>query len=188
MEPRRALSEADYLTMSETWEIRHELVNGEAYAMSGGSPRHAAVAANVMVALSMATQGKPCRPTSSDQRVYVENTGAYLYPDVTMVCGPFQFAEQDAHSLVNPSVVVEVLSPSTADYDHGAKMDHYRRIPSLRHYVLVDPAERHVVHHARTEEGWLRRDLEHGDLSLRDLQLVIPLDAIYADLDAVDGR
>lgn len=188
MEPRRALSEADYLALSETWEIRHEFVNGEACAMSGGSPRHAAVTMNVGGAFLAATRGRPCRPTSSDQRIYVENTGAYLYPDVTVVCGPFQFADQDANSLANPSVVVEVLSPSTANYDHGAKMDHYRRIPSLRHYVLIDPSERHVVHHARTEEGWLRRDLEEGDLSLRDLDIAISLDAIYADLDAVDGR
>lgn len=187
MEPRRPLSEADYLEQSETWEVRHEWVNGEAYAMSGGTPRHAAVMFNVGMALGNAVRGRPCRPTTSDQRLYVENTGAYLYPDVTLVCGPFHFADQDTNSLVNPSVVVEVLSPSTANYDQGAKFDHYRRIPSLRHYILVDPTKHHVVHHARTEEGWLRRDLEDGELQLRDLELAIPLTEIYADLDVVDG-
>jgi len=188
MNPRRTLSEADYLAECEGWELRHEWVNGEAYAMSGGTPRHAAVATNLILGLGDATRGKPCRPTSADQRIYVESTGAYVYPDVTLVCGPFRFADQDPLSLINPSVVVEVLSPSTANYDHGAKFDHYRRIPTLRHYVLVDPEQRHVVHHARTEEGWLRRDLEEGDLVLRDLELTVPLDEIYADLDAVDGR
>ncbi|MFT4626744.1 MAG: Uma2 family endonuclease [Myxococcota bacterium] len=186
MEPRRALSEADYLSLSPG-ELRRELVNGEVYAMGGGSPRHAAVTANLIVALTLATRGRPCRPTSPDQRVYVAETGAYLYPDVALVCGPFLYSAGDAHSLVNPSVLVEVLSPSTGDYDQGAKFDHYRRLPTLRHYVLVDPAARHVVHHARMAEGWLRRDLEDGDLVLLGLDVRVPLDAIYADLDAVDG-
>jgi Uma2 family endonuclease len=185
MQPRHRLTVDAYLAATPELDVRHEWVNGEAYAMAGGTPLHAAVAMNVGVALTLACRGRPCRPTSSDQRVYVAETEAFFYPDVSVVCGPFRYAAIDPHSLINPAVLFEVLSPTTADFDRGAKFEHYRHLPDLKHYVLVDPEERHVIHHARTPEGWLRRDLHGGDLVLGGLDLVVPIDALYADLDAV---
>jgi Uma2 family endonuclease len=183
--PRRALSYADYVREAPDWDEKHEWVNGEAYAMSGGSARHAAVTLNAAVALANRLRGTPCRATSSDQRVHVPATGAALYPDVTVVCGPYAYADHDPHAVTNPTVLVEVLSPSTSDYDQGAKFGHYRRLASRQDVLFVDPDTRHVIHHTRHGDGWLRRDLEDGDVVLSSLDLRIPLDELYADLDAL---
>lgn len=179
------MTEAEYLERSVHWETPHEWVNGEVWAMSGGSPRHAAVILNVGTALQLALRGRPCRATSPAQRVYVDATRNYFFTDVMVVCGPFQTPEHDWRSVQNPSLIVEVLSPSTRDYDAGTKFDNYRLLPSLSDYVLVDPERPHVVHHARTEPGWLRRDLHEGVVRLETLGVELTFEAIYADLDNV---
>jgi Uma2 family endonuclease len=183
------MSAEAYLQMEEASEPRHEFVNGEVYARSGGSPRHAALGSNLNALLFVATSQGRCRPTSPDQRLFVEITGAFFYPDVQLICGPFQRAGSDAHSVVNPTAIFEVLSPSTAGHDHGAKFDHYRHIPTLQHYVLVDSVDTHVVHHRRVEEGWLRRDLVDGALRLDGLDgggvVTLAVDDIYGRLDDV---
>jgi Uma2 family endonuclease len=184
-EPRRQLSYEDYVRESPRWDVKHEWVNGVAYAMAGGSPHHNAVTLNVAIALGALLRGRPCRPTSPDQRVHVETTGASLYPDVIVVCGPFEYASTDPDAVTNPTVVVEVLSPSTRDYDQGAKFGHYRRLESLQDVLFVDPLTRHVIHHTRHAEGWLRRDIEAGVVTLRSLDVELPLDEIYADLEAL---
>mgnify|MGYP000052718422 CR=1 FL=1 len=185
MEPRRQLSRADYLALSETWDVRQEWVNGEAYAMAGGTRRHAAVAMNVALALGNGLRGRPCRPFNSDQRIFVEPTDAFLYADTGVVCGPFEHPEGDTWSVTNPVVIVEVLSASTRDYDQGAKFDHYRRLPSLEHYVLVDPESPHIIHHRRHGRGWLRHDHESGSVALDAVGVSLDLDTVYADLDGV---
>ena len=185
MIPKKKLSVEDYLEHSESWDLKHEWVNGEAYAMSGGTPKHAAVCGNVYFETRSRLGGKRCTVNNSDLRVNIPNTGSYLYPDVSIVCGPFQYAENDPNSITNPSAIFEVLSPSTADYDFGAKFDHYRRLETLQHYVLVDPEKSRVVHLERTVEGWLRRDLEEGDVKLNSLGITLPLEAIYANLEAL---
>lgn len=110
---------AEYLAASAGWEVRYEYVNGEILAMSGGRPRHAAVIANVAVALGSRLRGRPCRVASSDLRIHVPETDAWLYPDLTVIRGPWETAPDDPISVTNPSAVVEVLSPSTRDYDRG---------------------------------------------------------------------
>jgi len=112
--PRRELSRDDYLALSETWEVRHEWVNGEAYAMAGGTRRHAAVAVNVATTLGLALRGRPCRAINSDQRIFVAATDAYFYADGGVVCGPFDHPDGDSWSVTKPVVLVEVLSVATA--------------------------------------------------------------------------
>lgn len=190
MEPRPAMTLEDYLALDDGSDIRHEWVNGEVFAMSGGTSRHAAVGANVIVAVGLASRGGPCRPASSDQRIHIPGTGAYLYPDAALVCGPYEHID-DGLTITNPSVLFEVLSPSSANYDQGAKFDHYRRIPSLRHYVLIDPDEIHVIHHKRMDDGWFRRDLSEGEVVLDGLAdgatLRLSLSDLYDRLEPVDG-
>ena len=181
-EPSRTMERSEYLARSESWDVRCEWLNGVLYAMAGGRAIHAAVQANVIGALMQRLAGGPCRATTGDQRVHVLETGAILYPDVTVICGPYEMSEEDSHSVVNPTVVVEVLSPSTADYDHGAKFGHYRRITSLRDVLLIDPDTSHVVHYARVNEGWLRRDIVDGDVVLTGPEVSLPLTEIYANL------
>lgn len=179
------LSAAEYVAASATWDTRHEWVNGEAWAMSGGRPRHAAVIANAIAALAERLRGGPCRVASSDQRVHVRATRAWFYPDASVICGPWITDPDDPLSITNPSVLVEVLSPSTADFDRGAKFEHYRRLASLTDYVLVDPDARHVTHLRRTAEGWARVDLHEGALELAGPGVSLPVDALYADLEHV---
>ena len=185
MQVRRRLTREDYLALSETWDVRHEWVNGEVTAMSGGTSRHAAVAVNLTFALFQALGERPCRPINADQRIHVEATDALLYADVGVICGPFQHSAADPHGITNPVVLIEVLSPSTRDYDQGAKFDHYRRLPSLQHYVLVDPDVPHLIHHRRLGDGWLRHDHTEGRVMLDAVEVELHLDAVYAKLDAV---
>jgi len=166
------------------WALRHEWVNGRAYAMAGGSPRHAAVTTNALGVLLGLCRGRPCRPTNGDQRLHVEATGSYFYPDAMVICGRFEPSSADPDSVVNPVLLVEVLSPSTRDYDRGAKFEHYRRIPSVQHVLFIDPDVHHVVHVARREDGWLWRDLTEGVVSMPEVG-ELPIAELYADLGAL---
>jgi len=185
-EAKSKMTEAEYLALTASGELaeRVEWINGAAYAMAGGTARHAAVATNIAIALGIAMRGGPCRPTNGDQRIAIADTGAYLYPDAVVVCGPYAMAD-DGLSVVNPSVVFEVLSPSTRTTDVGPKFEHYRRIETLTDYVVVDPDAGTVTHHARHPDGWLRRDYDSGVLSLMEGATALPLAEIFADLDNV---
>lgn len=182
MEPARKMSYAEYVEASPEWEIRHEWVNGDLLAMSGGTMRHAAISANIIGEFLTGLRGRPCRPFSSDQRVHVSATESSFYPDVTVACPPFRAADGDPNALIEPVVIVEVLSPSTRNYDLSEKFEHYRHLPSLQHYLAIEPERRHVLHLSRKDDGWFRRDLEEGEVLLTGLDIALSLDAIYADL------
>jgi Uma2 family endonuclease len=154
---RRRISEREYLALERTSEDRHEYVNGEMYAMAGGSPLHAAIAANLSRVLGNALRGSRCGVASSDLRVHVRATGLYTYPDLTVVCERVERHPEDDTVIVNPRVIVEVLSDSTEAYDRGAKFRHYEQIPSLAEYLLVSADARRFEHFQRLESGqWLR--------------------------------
>jgi Uma2 family endonuclease len=140
---------AAYLALERGRETKHELVNGEILAMSGASPVHNLIAMNLGRRLSELVSGKSCVVLSSDQRVHVPATGLFAYPDLTVVCGAPQLHPEDDHTLLNPVVLVEVLSDSTEAYDRGAKFAHYQGIASLEEYVLVSTREKRVEHYRR---------------------------------------
>src|SRR5690606_31274388 len=119
--------------------IKHEFLDGLVWAMAGGSPEHAAIAANIVALLVNQLAGRRCRVFSSDLRVRVKATGLATYPDVTVVCEQLELDPDDpkGHTVTNPKLLVEVLSPSTAEYDRGEKLDHYRQIESLEVILLV---------------------------------------------------
>ncbi len=174
----------DYRALELETGIKHEFINGEAYAMAGGTSEHAAIQVNILGALMGRLRGKPCRPTNSDQKIHVPDTRSYLYGDVGVVCGGFEYHPDDANAVTNPRVIVEVLSPSTKDYDMGTKFEHYRRLPSLAEYVLVSQETRQVEVRRRVENGWLLLIFTEGDVVLESLDLTISLDEIY-DLEGV---
>ncbi len=147
------MSYAEFLAREGASEPRHEFLDGQVFAMAGGSPEHGALAAAVIGELRSALRGTPCRVFSSDVRVRIEATGLSTYPDASVVCGQLETAALDKDAITNPILLVEVLSDSTEAYDRGAKAAHYRRIPSLREYVLVDQKEPRVEIYRRNEQG-----------------------------------
>jgi Uma2 family endonuclease len=180
---------AEYLATEEVSETKHEWLNGEVFAMAGGTLPHGALAAAVIAALSAALRGRPCRVFTSDVRVRVQETGLSTYPDVSVACGRLETAPEDRHALVNPVVLVEVLSDATEAYDRGEKFAHYRRIPSLQEYVLVSQSKPRIEVFRRTTGGkWELDEAEAGaTLELTSVGCQLSVDEIYRDPLAVEG-
>ena len=144
---------ADYLALERSSNVKHEYLDGQIYGMAGGTPEHAALAAAVIGILFGQLRGGRCRVHDSDLRVRVLETGLTTYPDVTVVCGPRELDPDDTDAVTNPSVIIEVLSKSTEGYDRGDKFEHYKRIPSLQHYVLVSHREPAIEVWTRDEDA-----------------------------------
>jgi Uma2 family endonuclease len=161
---RHRYSFEDYLGVEEISRVRHEYLDGEIVAMAGGTPEHAALSAAVVTLLGGKLRGGPGRPYSADLRIRVRATGLATYPDAAVICGePVRDPESPTH-VTNPAVIVEVLSPSTEDYDRGEKQEHYRRIDSLKEYVLVSQDRRRVeVFHRDATGTWEARSFKSGD-------------------------
>lgn len=155
-------SYAQYLDLEATSNVRHEYLDGQIYAMAGGSPEQAALQAATIGLLFAQLEGTPCRAHSSDLHVRVLATGLGTYPDVTIVCGPSERDPEHRQTVVNPIVLVEVLSDSTEDYDRTDKFDHYKQIPSLQHYVLVSHREHAVEVWSRAGDAWSRAIVHEG--------------------------
>ncbi|MEJ7730308.1 MAG: Uma2 family endonuclease [Polyangiaceae bacterium] len=134
----------EYLRLEAFSNIKHEFVDGLILAMAGGTPEHAALAAAVIGLLFQRLQGGRCRVYDSDLRVGVQATGLTTYPDVTVICGPRRSDPRDPNTVVNPTLLVEVLSPSTEEYDRGDKREHYQRIESLQEVLLVASERRRL--------------------------------------------
>lgn len=148
---------ADYLALEASSNVKHEYLDGQIYGMAGGTPEHAALAAAVIGILFAQLRGGRCRAHDADLRVRVPETGLSTYPDVTVVCGPRETDPDDPNAVVNPMLIVEVLSRSTEDYDRGDKFEHYKRIPTLQQYVLVSHREREIEVWTRdAAAGWTR--------------------------------
>jgi Uma2 family endonuclease len=172
----------EYLVLEQSSTVRHEFLAGEIYAMAGGTPQHAALAMAVGAALVAQTRGGPCRVHSSDLRVRALATGLTTYPDVTIVCGPYESDPQDKNTIVNPRLVVEVTSDSTEDYDRGEKLDSYQRIPSLAAVVIVSHREQLIeVFERQPDSSWRRSEARSGaQLPLSALGAMLPVDEVYA--------
>lgn len=174
---------ADYLALEGASNVKHEFLNGEIYGMAGGTPEHAALGVAVAAALLQQLRGGPCRVYSSDLRVRALVTGLATYPDVMVVCGEAERDPESPTSVVNPRVVVEILSDSTRDYDCGEKLQHYQQIPSLAAVVLVAHTERRIVVHQRDDEGaWQENAAGAGTRAAIDaIGCVLTVDEVYRD-------
>ena len=161
-QPIPKLTEEQYLALDRAADYKSEFVNGEMYAMSGGSFRHSILAVRIISDLDGKLRGSHCQVLNSDARVRAAKSGSYLHPDVSVVCGGIESVKGTDDILANPSLIVEVLSPSTSDYDHGKKFAIYREIPSLQDYLLVHTDEILIEQYTRQSDGnWLLSD-HHG--------------------------
>ena len=169
----------EYLAFEQSSEEKHEYYAGEIFAMSGASREHNLIVTNTVVSLGGQLSNKPCEVYPSDMRVKV-NAIKYNYPDVSVVCGEPLFAEGKFDTLLNPSVIIEVLSDSTEDYDRGTKFKHYMGITSLQEYILIAQDEVRVDHYTRQAEGDWRL------LVSKSLEAVMQLPSINCTLLLAD--
>lgn len=173
----------EYVAHEAASNTKHEYLDGQIHAMAGGTPEHSALIAAVATHLSNAVRGGPCRVHTSDLRVRVERSGLATHPDVSVLRGKWARDPEDPQTVTNPTVLVEVLSPSTEAYDRGEKLEHYKTIPSLRACLLVAHDRREVELWARDEGGaWTRSLVGVGgavDLPVISARLVV--DDLYAD-------
>jgi Uma2 family endonuclease len=176
------LSPQEYLARERAATYRSEYFDGEMFAMAGGSPQHSLIKVNVTGELRARLKGAPCTPYDSDLRVQVSATGLYTYPDASVICGPLEFEDEHRDTVLNPTVVVEVLSESTEAYDRGKKFGHYRQIPTLREYLLVSQDEPRIERFLRNDDGtWTLTEATgpEATLPLPSLGIEIALREVY---------
>ena len=171
---------AQYLAHEEASNVKHEYLEGEIYAMAGGSPEHAELSVAVASSLRAQLEGKPCRVFSSDLRIRVAATGLATYPDVTVVCGPLQRDDEGRETILNPTVLVEVLSDGTERYDRGEKFEHYKQIPSFQEYVVLSQKEALLEVWRRQGDSWSQEKAKAGEkVVLQSIQCELNVDELY---------
>ncbi|WP_020558802.1 Uma2 family endonuclease [Thiofilum flexile] len=174
------LTPSAYLMLERQSTERAEFINGQIYAMAGASREHNQLVFNLTGLLHAQLRQKPCSAFVADMRVRTRPNEAYFYPDLTVACGELQFEDEKSDTLINPTLIIEVLSPSTEGYDRGAKFAHYRRLASLQEYILVAQDRLSIERYVKTEQNqWLLFEAtEWND--------VIPLAAIGCTLSVVE--
>lgn len=180
------LSVKEYLEVERSTGIKHEYLDGYIRAMSGGSLNHSRISGNIFLALSLGVdkKGKNCSVFNSDAKVYVEKANAYVYPDVTVVCGEIETGEYE-ESISNPILIVEVLSKSTVGYDRGHKFRKYRSLPSFKEYMLIDQDQPIVDTMYRHDATYWRMRSTIGldkSVKLYSLDMEIPMKEIYKNV------
>ena len=170
----------EYLALEAVAEIRHEFTGGQIVAMAGAEFEHNQIAQNVRSELTAALADRPCHIVGSDQRVYVEAVGEYFYPDIIVTCLEPRLIDPKPRSLVNPQLLVEVLSESTERYDRGDKWLAYRTIPSLTDYVMISSTRREVEHYQRLPDGsWTLRPPQRDGESVLANSIVLNVHRLY---------
>jgi Uma2 family endonuclease len=173
----------DYLRALELSAVKLEYCDGEIYAMAGGTPAHADLAASMMRLLGNALLGT-CRVSSSDLKVRIEATDLSTFPDVSVVCGVREVASRDPNAVTNPTLLVEVTSNSTEDYDRGDKLGHYKQLPSLHAVLFVSHRRAQVTVVERSDSGWSERDYRAGELvTLSSPAVSFAVDELYAGIE-----
>ena len=185
-QPRTALTPEEYLELERKAEYKSEYYHGEMFAMAGASREHNVLAMNLSATLHAQLRRRPCEVYPSDMRVRVGATGLYTYPDVSVVCGQPQLADEHADILLNPTFLAEVLSPSTEGYDRGRKFEHYRTIESLAEYLLVAQDRIHVDLYTRQQDGrWVLSEASRLEdtLELPSIGCQLALADLYEKVD-----
>jgi len=185
-QPKNFIVPDEYLRLEREANTKSEYWNGEIYAMAGASEAHNAIVVNLVLGLGPQVRVKACRIYSSDMRVKVHATGLYTYPDIVIVCGRPQFEDRQQDTLLNPTLIIEVLSRSTAAYDRTTKFDHYRTLESLTDYVLVAQSQPMVQHYARRPDGkWLLSDYRTLDAvaHFASIDCNLSLSAVYEKVE-----
>lgn len=152
LEPR--FSKEEYWRYERNSIEKSEFYDGQIYAMAGTTTDHNRIAVDVTVSLATQLRDKPCETFASDQRIEVEKTTLQTYPDVLVACPPFSYDAGDKHTMTDAVAIIEVLSPSTANYDRHEKFDNYKQLKSLRHYLLIEQKQVKVTHHFKADGQW----------------------------------
>lgn len=178
------MTEEEYLAFERAAEEKHEFADGEIFAMSGSSRAHSSVNSHLIRDLGNVLMGRRCSVYTSDLRIYIPSSGRYVYPDASVVCGRAELKDAERDILLNPRVIVEVLSESTEDYDRGEKFTHYKTIPSLAHYVLASQEKPFVeVFTRQADNSWTCIKYEAGEkIVLSALECEIEIDRVYANV------
>ena len=179
---KKFYSIAEYLQMENEAVEKHEYYKGEIFAMSGAGNRHNIISINIIGLLYHALKGKSCQPFGSDMRIHIPENTLFTYPDISVICGDVVNPGEDENSATNPTVIFEILSPSTRNYDRGVKFMLYRAIPTLKEYILVEAESIHVEQFAINQEGlWQLKEFSSQDdqLSIHTLNVNLPLKDIY---------
>lgn len=179
------ITQEEYLRQEREAETRSEYFAGQVFAMSGGTGDHSLIAANLIREVGVALKGSSCKTFTSDLRVKVDRSGAYTYPDLTVARGGAEFEDRHRDTLLNPTLLVEVLSQSTEAKDRGWKFIQYRQIPALREYLLVSQDRPFLELCVRRGDEWVLREIRGLDatVSLLDGKVSIPLVEIYAHVE-----
>jgi Uma2 family endonuclease len=178
----------EYLALERQAQCKSEYYAGDIFALAGASRWHNLIVANVVGELRSQLKGRPCTTYPSDMRVKISPTGLYTYPDVIVVCGAAQFEDNQQDTLLNPTLIVEVLSESTEAYDRGGKFAHYRKLASLMEYVLIAQTKPHIEHYVRQPDNrWLlsEADTPHDTIHLPSIDCHLALAEVYDKVDIV---
>jgi Uma2 family endonuclease len=178
---RQYVTPQEYLEFERVAETKSEYFNGEIFAMAGASLQHNRITRNLTLALASQLRGNPCEAFSADMRVRVPATGLYTYPDVVVGCGELQLEDQHFDTLLNPTLIIEVLSGSTAHYDRGEKFAQYRRLESFREYVLVSQDRCRVERFVRRGDEWTLTEFSDPQVSvvLESIGCTLSLAEVY---------
>lgn len=190
-QPKTYFTPEEYLELERQAEYKSEYFNGEIFAMGGASPRHVLIVTNVVAELRSQLKKQPCTVYSTDLRVRVSPTGLYTYPDVVVVCGKPLFSDERKDTLTNPTLIVEVLSKSTKDYDRGDKFEQYRTLDSLKEYVLIAQDRYHTEHHVRQMDNtWLLSETNRIEDSIELISIGCHLELveIYDKVDSLEAE
>jgi len=180
--PQRYMTPQEYLKFERGQEQKHEYWNGQIYLMAGASARHHLITANVIANLHFQLKGRNCSVYPNDMRLRVPATGLYTYPDALVVCGKAEFEDAEEDVLLNPTIIVEVLSKSTEHYDRGDKFRNYRTLPSLHEYLLIAQNEQRVEHYVRqTNAEWLLSEVDDpgGTITLPAIACTLAMADLY---------
>jgi len=173
---KQKISIDEYLEMENASSEKHEYYQGEIFAISGAKVPHNIIATNLVVALTIKLKGKSCRPFNSDQRIHVEANTLFTYPDISIICGDIITRNNDDYNVLNPTVLIEVLSRSTKNYDGGEKFKLYRNIPTLREYVLVDSESIHIeIFRLNANNHWELEEYNKGSRTILIQAINTPL-------------
>jgi Uma2 family endonuclease len=182
--PQRHYSLDDYFAIETDSPIKHEYYQGEVFAMAGASLEHNEIAANVMAELRTKLRGTTCRAYGSDLRVHT-SSGLFTYPDALVICGKAELVEHRPDTVINPTILVEVLADATRDYDRGEKLTLYKTIPALKECLLIEQSHVLVEHHQRgPRSAWRARSYKRLDaaIALSSVGLKLPLREIYREV------
>ena len=186
VQPTPPMTPEEYLAFDRASETKHEYFDGEIVAMAGASYAHNLIVMNTGASLHAQLRGRPCRVLPSDLRLFMQMTNSFFYPDLTVVCGQPQFGYGSPDTLLNPAIVIEILSPSTEGDDRGRKFQQYRTIESLQEYLLIAQGTPRIEHFVRqTSDLWLFSESVGMEATahLPTIDCALPLADVYQDVD-----